>query len=220
MLDSYFDTAEVESEVATRHARAAIEPGDTLMRCMLEHVDYGLALVHIGTRRLDFANTPAMLAMRGPGASSSGLHLMEGRIDTLHGRDARQLDHVLTLARNGVRGLLNLATQAAKTTVAVVPLASPASHDTALLLFARRQLCDGSTMALYARSCGLTAAESKVLGSVCSGLRPQQIALHHNVQVSTVRSQLSSIRQKTRSGSVRELLETIARLPPIARHIG
>ncbi len=192
----------------------------TLMRCVLEHVDYGLALIHMASRRMHFANTPALLAMTGTGSRSSGLCLVDGRVGTVRSDDNWQLDRIITLARAGVRGLLNLATQEGKTNVAVVPIASPARHDDALLLFPKRQLCDSSSMALFARSCELTAAEANVLSAICSGLRPQDIAARHGVQISTVRSQLRSIRQKTRSGSIRELVETVSRLPPMARHLG
>ena len=54
---------------------------------------------------------------------------------------------------------------------------------------------------------------------VCKGLRPTEIATRHGVQVCTVRSQLRSIRQKTASDSVRELVEKVSVLPPMARHL-
>jgi|EndMetStandDraft_4_1072995.scaffolds.fasta_scaffold200108_1 DNA-binding CsgD family transcriptional regulator len=190
-----------------------------LLRCVIEHVDYGLALIRMTSRRLQFANTSALLAMSGEGSNASGLCLMDGRVSTLRSPDERQFERSITLARTGVRGLLNLATQGARTTVAVVPLGQPADDDDALLIFAKRQLCDSSAMALFARACELTAAESSVLASVCTGLRPHEVARRHGVQVSTVRSQLRSIRQKTRSKTVRELVETVSLLPPIARHL-
>jgi DNA-binding CsgD family transcriptional regulator len=158
--------------------------------------------------------------MSGEGSNASGLCITGGRVSTLRSPDERQFERSITLARTGVRGLLNLATQGAtRTTVAVVPLGLPADDDDALLIFAKRQLCDSSAMALFARACELTAAECNVLASVCTGLRPHEVARSHGVQVSTVRSQLRSIRQKTRSKTVRELVETVSLLPPIARHL-
>ena len=74
-------------------------------------------------------------------------------------------------------------------------------------------------MALFARACDLTAAESNVLAAVCEGMRPHEVAEQHGVQVSTVRSQLLSIRQKTRCASIRELVQTVSLLPPMARHL-
>ena len=89
----------------------------------------------------------------------------------------------------------------------------------ALLVFPKQQLCDTTTITLFARERGLTGTEGQVLALVCKGLRPSQIATNHGVQVSTVRSQLRSIRQKTASDSVRELVERVSVLPPMARHL-
>lgn len=89
----------------------------------------------------------------------------------------------------------------------------------ALLVFPKQQLCDTTTITLFARERGLTGTEGQVLAQVCKGLRPSQIATNHGVQVSTVRSQLRSIRQKTASDSVRELVEKVSVLPPMARHL-
>ena len=89
----------------------------------------------------------------------------------------------------------------------------------ALLVFPKQQLCDTTTITLFARERGLTGTEGQVLALVCKGLRPSQIATNHGVQVCTVRSQLRSIRQKTASDSVRELVEKVSVLPPMARHL-
>ena len=99
---------------------------------------------------------------------------------------------------------------------------TPAAASTpsyALLVFPKQQLCDATTITLFARERGLTGTEGQVLALVCKGLRPSQIATNHGVQVCTVRSQLRSIRQKTASDSVRELVEKVSVLPPMARHL-
>ncbi|MFT3718898.1 helix-turn-helix transcriptional regulator [Pseudorhodoferax sp.] len=190
-----------------------------LLRCVLEHVDYGLALISIASRRLRLANAPALLAMSADSGHSSGLMVAAGEVCTFHPQDERALDRSLTLARTGVRDLLTLGPAGRRTTVAVVPLCGPEDDGHALLIFARRRLCDASALALFARSHDLTAAESNVLAAVCEGLRPHEVASQHGVQVSTVRSQLLSIRQKTRCGSIRELVQTVSLLPPMARHL-
>ena len=86
----------------------------------------------------------------------------------------------------------------------------------ALLAFAKQQLCDNTTITLFARERGLTGAEGQVLAQVCKGLRPQEIATRQGVQISTVRTQLRAIRHKTASDSVRELIEKVSVLPPLA----
>ena len=89
----------------------------------------------------------------------------------------------------------------------------------ALLVFPKRQLCDTTTLTLFARDSGLTGTEGLVLAMVCKGLRPSEIATSHGVQVCTVRSQLRSIRQKTASDSLRELVEKVSVLPSMARQL-
>lgn len=197
------------------------EPSDTLilMQCVLEQMDYGLALVHMATRQIRFANRLAHDGLNGPGSLRSGLCVVDGRLNTLLRTDTPQLDHALVRAQTGVRALISLGGEDCATSVALVPLNAPGAAPYALLVFAKQQLCDSSTMALFARERGLTSAESNVLASVCSGMRPTEIATHHGVQISTVRSQLRSIRIKTRCDTIRQLVETVSILPPMARHM-
>lgn len=197
------------------------EPADTLalMQCVLEQMDYGLALVHLATRQIRFANRLAHDGLDGPGSLRSGLCLVAGRLATLLRSDTPQLEHALLRAQTGVRALISLGGENCSTSVALVPLTPSGAAPYALLVFAKQQLCDSSTMALFARERGLTSAESNVLASVCSGMRPTQIATHHGVQISTVRSQLRSIRIKTRCDTIRQLVETVSILPPMARHL-
>jgi len=191
-----------------------------LMQCVLEQMDYGLALVHMATRHIHFANRLAQDALHGAGSQRSGLCVVAGRLGTVLPSDMAQLERALQRAHSGVRALVSLGGEDSTTSVAVVPLSAPLATPYALLAFAKQQLCDSSTMALFSRERGLTSAESSVLASVCSGMRPTEIAQHHGVQISTVRSQLRSIRLKTRCDTIRQLVETVSILPPMARHMG
>ena len=58
-----------------------------------------------------------------------------------------------------------------------------------------------------------------MLSQVCKGLRPAQIASNHGVRISTVRTQLRSIRLKTCSDTIRELVQKVSVLPPMARQL-
>jgi len=98
------------------------------------------------------------------------------------------------------------------------PSAAP-DNACALLVFAKQQLCDESTVTLFARQRGLTNAEGQVLAQVCRGLRPTQIADDHGVRISTVRTQLRSIRAKTSAHTIRELVHMVSVLPPMARQV-
>lgn len=200
-------------------SRRFLADATALLRCVIEHLDYGLALVHIGSRRLRLANSPALLAMSADSGHSSGLCVTAGQVCGLNPQDEHALERSLTLAGTGVRDLLNAGKDGSRTTVAVVPLSGPDDDGHALLIFSKQRLCDASALALFSRACDLTAAESNVLAAVCDGMCPNEVADRHGVQVSTVRSQLLSIRQKTRSSSIRELVQTVSLLPPMARHL-
>ena len=215
MLDSVLSSpgGNAWEAAATTDADAASK----LLRCVLEHVDYGLALVDIATRRLRLSNAVAMRALSGDG--TGGLCLVGGQLHARQSGDERRLDRALGLAAGGVRDLLNLTAENGGTTVAVVPMGEAGGHAAALLIFSKTALCDRSALALFARACELTAAESTVLAAMCTGLKPHEVARQNGVRVTTIRSQILSIRQKTRCGSLRELLQTVSRLPPVARQM-
>jgi DNA-binding CsgD family transcriptional regulator len=190
-----------------------------LLHAVLNQVDYGLAVVATDTRMLVFANAPALAALHADSPLKTGLTLADGQLRTRKASDAEHLTLALQRTKLGQRALLQLhesadaANQYKDAAVAVMPLSAPGF---ALLAFAKQQMCDNTTVTLFARERGLTSAEGQVLAQVCKGLRPQQIATHQGVQVSTVRTQLRAIRQKTACGSVRDLIEKVSVLPPLA----
>ena len=67
----------------------------------------------------------------------------------------------------------------------------------------------------FARLHGLTGSEARVLARLVAGARPAAIAQEHGVALSTVRTQVGSIRLKTGAASIRALVEQVARLPPL-----
>jgi DNA-binding CsgD family transcriptional regulator len=61
----------------------------------------------------------------------------------------------------------------------------------------------------------LTPAETGVLQGLCGGRSPLEIAHAQCVAISTVRTQISSIRAKTGADSIRDLVQQVATLPPL-----
>ncbi len=192
----------------------------SLLRMALNQVDYGLAVVAIDSRQLLFANAPAAAALQQGNAQKSGLCVEEGCLRPCRHADMEPLHLALQNTKVGQRGLLKFmgreGAAGADCSVAVMPLSAPGY---ALLAFSKQQMCDATTVTLFARERGLTGAEGQVLAQLCKGLRPQQIATSHGVQVSTVRTQLRSIRHKTASDSVRALVHKVSILPPLALHL-
>ena len=212
-----------------------------LLRLTLNQIDYGLVVVDVASCAVLYANALGRDALEGVADPlgnrhySTGLCLVQGRVVTHRPDDSEQLQRTLGRTRIGLRGLLNLEAGDQTCAVAVVPLtasggnpadfalaastAEPAPPCHALLVFAKQQLCDSSTMALFARDRGLTSAEGQVLAQVCRGLRPAEIADHHGVQISTVRTQLRNIRVKTCCETIGEVIQKVSVLPPMARHL-
>jgi len=211
-----------------------------LLHLALNQIDYGLVAVDVDSGAIEFANALGIAALHGQSdqakhrPSNSGLCLVHGCITTSRPARAGMLNTVLQRTKSGVRGMLNLGIGERSPSVAVVPLTAPGATDPsrqgpdwlataqrhyALLVFAKEQVCDHSSMALFARERGLTHAESLVLAKVCTGLRPIEIASHHGVQISTVRTQLRSIRIKTSNETIGAVVRQVSALPPLARQI-
>ena len=216
-----------------------------LLLAVLNMVDYGMAVVQADTGQLVYANRLAQSALHPASTLATGLTVANGRVCARQSGHDQELAHALARSKARLRGLLSLVGGASETTVAVVPLdipmdmrwdAQPSNSTTvaatapntstnvpqphyAMLVFAKQHLCDTTSITLFANEKGLTGAEGQVLARVCEGLRPQQIALRQGVQISTVRTQLRSIRHKTASDSVRELIDMVSVLPPLARHM-
>ncbi len=209
-----------------------------LLRTALNQVDYGLVAVDADTAALQFANCPGRSALEGRLSAagtrqfSTGLRIVDGCVTTCRDGHGDSLRTVLQRTKAGLRGFLSLGSGDQAASVAVVPLtpAPVVDRDTylgrsgaiggtsyALLVFAKQHLCDDSTVAMFARDRGLTNAEGQVLAQVCKGLRPSEIADQQGVQISTVRTQLRSIRIKTGSDTIRQLVGKVSILPPMAR---
>ncbi len=69
---------------------------------------------------------------------------------------------------------------------------------------------------LFCREHSITPAEQQVLGLLFEGYAPTQVADRLAVSLTTVRSQISSIRQKSGSKSLNQLMCSLAALPPLA----
>ena len=61
----------------------------------------------------------------------------------------------------------------------------------------------------------LTPAEQAVLTQLCAGRGAQEIACEQGIRVSTVRTHIKNVRQKTGRGSVREIVRELSRMPQI-----
>ncbi len=186
---------------------------------MLDEIDYGMLLVSAEAQVL-YVNHAARHEMD----EEHPLQLLGHALRAHRPQDVAPLYDALAAAQRGLRRLLTLGEGEHRVSVSVVPLpradGEPASGaagggQTTLLVLGKRQMCAQLSVQGFARSMTLTPTETRVLELLCNGVRPTEIATRQGVAVSTVRTQIGSIRGKTGAGSIRELVRQVALLPPL-----
>lgn len=191
-------------------ANAELDRG--LLLQVLDEVDYGMLLVDAAGRILH-ANHLARHEL----ARTSAVQASESTLTAVLPSQSDSLNLAIRRACQGHRVLLDLGSGSKQLSVAFVPLAHPleGERDRALVVFGRRDMCQALTLRFFARCHGLTPAEEQVLREICSGEKAESIACKLGVGLATVRTQVSSIRRKTRTATLRQLLKLIALLPPL-----
>ncbi len=192
-----------------------------LLMSLVDHIDYPVLMVADGMQVLH-ANRTALSTLDDEHPfqlSGQGFHVRDPRDVTplreaLEGALWRGLRRLMILGR-GADDPVWLAI------IPLVPATLPCSafgdslHRVALLVFGKRRICQALSVQSFARSHGLTMAETAVLEALCDGARPQEVAQRHGVRLCTVRSQINSLRAKTGAASIPALVRQVAVLPPI-----
>lgn len=86
----------------------------------------------------------------------------------------------------------------------------------ALLMIGRRNVCSPLGLEMLALRHGLTLTERRVLRALIASQSARDIADAHGVAMSTIRSQIQSIRDKVGVRSIEELLLRAAQVPPVS----
>lgn len=197
------------------------EPWEPWFRLVLDAIDYGVALLRADGRLL-YANAAMFDVL------DAGLVL---RVDAAHqvratlpADELRFVEARHAACDRGLRRLVQLGRHAR--TVVLVGLGGvggvggvgggrPGADQPCLLMASRPAPCERLSIDLYAKLHGLTSAEAQVLSLLAEGLRPAAIALRQGVRISTVRTQIGSIRSKTEERSMVRLMQRLSTLPPI-----
>ena len=187
-----------------------------MMANALDELDYGIVIVDHQRFVLRANHMARCLCAAPDGTCQLQANQLRARGP---GEDSVLHHAVQTAAMHARRSLLSLGVENRAETIAVVPLGRWLLAPV-LLVFGKRQMCEALSVDHFSRVNGLTHAESMVLAALCDGDRPLEIAQRFGVAVSTVRTQISSIRQKTRTTSIRDLVRRIAVLPPIVSALG
>lgn len=178
-----------------------------LLAAALDELDYGIALLDAEAQVLHLNHRASRWLSEG-----STLRLHAGQIMAVDAGDAATLARALhDAAAHGLRRLIALGRGDAHCSAALVPV----QEGIAALLCGRPRLCEDLSLQCFARAHALSNAEARVLAALGRGQVPVQIAREHGVALTTVRTQIGAIRDKTGADSIRELLCMVAALPPI-----
>lgn len=186
---------------------------------MLDEIDYPMLLVN---PRLDvlFANRIALATLDG----RHPLVLTDRRLSVRNTQDEQPLREGIDSAmQRGFRRLLRLNRGGDQATwAAVLPLRQAAGCDSstvaqvgALLMLGKPRMSQRLSVQSFGRLMHLTSTESSVLEMLCDGMQATDVARCHDVSVSTVRSQIYTLRSKVGTASICELMRCVALLPPI-----
>ena len=178
----------------------------------LDELDYGIVVLFDGTHVVHI-NDAARLEL-------DDQHPLQLQGDELRPRLARDVaplhSAVSDASVRGMRRLLTLGKDAERASISVVPLGADSTGSRAVLvMLGKRTVCETLSVEGFARSYGLTSAETRVLVALCNGFAPARAAQDLGVAISTIRSQIGSVRQKTGAVSIRELVRQVAKLPPV-----
>ncbi|MFO1326229.1 MAG: helix-turn-helix transcriptional regulator [Rubrivivax sp.] len=192
--------------------RAAASQGSRWLALMLDEVDYGMLLVAESGQVLHVNHAAR--------AELDGEHplVLQGRqLRARLPQDVAPLADALQGAQRGLRSGVTLGLREQRVTLSVVPLGGRGdTHPQATLLtLSKRQVCERLSVQWFARNHALTPAETRVLEALCQGLDPREVAARNGVGLATVRTQIGSIRAKTGSESIRDLVRRVAVLPPM-----
>ncbi len=190
------------------------ETGPDVLSMLIDVLAHGLVV--LGERgQLVHANQIARMELnRGRVLCKAG----DDEVQAVTPADNKTLQLALTKAAAGKRSLINVSGGGLSLMLAVVPLKPEADSwkSRIALFFSRAEVCESGMFGFFARSYGLTQTEEQVLAILCRGLSTPEIALQLKVAVSTVRSHVRSLCAKTGSSGVRELVNRVAVLPPVA----
>ncbi len=185
---------------------------DSLRWMLVDEIECGL-IVCGGRRQVHFANRAALREL----AAERVLRSTDERLQAV-GEHAAELDTAVRQAVfKGRRELLRLGHGEDRLLVSVMPLQPADSDETcALLVLGRRRPCSDLGLEMLANAYKLTLAERRVLAGLVQDRAPREIADALGVALSTVRTQISSIRDKLDARSIDGLLIRAAEMPPIA----
>lgn len=197
------------SPAATALAATSTDLTQALARWLFDRIDVGALWLGDGGV-VELANAAALAAL----SDHPVLALQAGRLTARREADRQQLRRAMTHAvEHGGTVLVRLDACGEAGYLALQTLERCGGRASWVCLLPRP--ASRLAVQLFAQDCALTAAESEVLWRLCEGHRPRDIAALQGVAASTVRTQIRAVRAKTGCPTIRALIESLARLPPL-----
>jgi DNA-binding CsgD family transcriptional regulator len=186
---------------------------------MLDHIELGV-MVCDGDGRLLHANREARAELD-RGRVLAVIPPANPRCQVVHAAcgaaAAKSLQAAMQgAAHQGLRRMVALHAGAERLLVNALPLTVGDGEPLVLLLLGARHLCSPLGLEMLASLHGLTSAERRVTAGLASGLNATEIAAEAGVAISTLRSQISTVRSKLGARSVDDLLFRVAGVPRMA----
>ncbi len=188
----------------------------TALAGICDELAFALAIVNRG-RGVVYANLTARKRL----GETCALMIDGAALRARRPSDAAVLRRCIEAAHDGRRQWHAFGSDQRALHVAFLPLpgAADVGAAAAALVFERFNLCNNISGHFFARTCGLTATEERVLAHLSSGLDVAAVAAVMCMRVSTARTHMRSVLRKTGHRSMRTLLLQIGKLPPVAsRH--
>lgn len=201
-----------EMPAAAHHADTSSSPPDSVLSALFDEVDSGVLLCDVDGLLL-WANDAAHSELGAPsGLALAGRHLQAASTPPSNAalRDC---------ALGGRRQLLRLGGdgECGPALVYLLPVsAAVQGRRCVAILLGRRSQRSNLTFELLANLYRLSRAERDVLLALVAGKRAAQIASERGVQLSTVRSQIMALRDKSGASSIAALISLVAQMPPVA----
>lgn len=199
-------------DVATAVARTQAPAADDdtadqarLLGLSLDQIDYALLLMSTAGE-VCHANRAALRAWPGLADPLRWARCVDARLRA-----------ALAAGSRGRRSFVEVSTGHGTATAAIIPLPG-AQH--LLLLLGRSLPCMPLALDFFAKLHGLTPAETGVMRELCNGLCPAEIARASGTALSTVRTHIVSLRQKTGAAGIVELIRMLCLLPPMPSLLG
>jgi DNA-binding CsgD family transcriptional regulator len=202
---------QAHQSAVTAPAPDALQAG--MLARVLDEVDHGLLLVDM-TGRILHANHPARREL----ASGRALRNAEGMLCAGTPVWQAKIRQALKEAEHDCRSIDELEQANEPLSLAFIPLGTGrvgAPIDTVLIMCSRRPGVEMLTVQMFAHAKRLTKAEQNVLAQLCAGHGAEEIACLQGICLSTVRTHIKNVRQKTGSGSIREIVHRVSRMPQI-----